>query len=84
MSAPDGILEQVLSLPEAERARLAEALIRSLDPPGEDVSEEECRAAWAAEILARSDAVHNGTAKLVDWRESLDTSRTSLRERRKP
>lgn len=71
MSAVEELLEQVLSLPESDRAMLAEALIRSLDPPGEEVSQEECKAAWAEEIRARSDAVHNGTAKLIDYDEAI-------------
>ena len=36
-----------------DRAALAEYLIRSLPVPGEEVSEEEAEAAWAAELNRR-------------------------------
>ena len=75
------ILDQALRLPESDRARLAHDLLRSLDPPGEEIGEEEWERAWAAEIKVRSDAVHSGAADLVDAREALQRARDSLAER---
>lgn len=53
---------EVLTLPEAERAELAHALVKSLDAP-DDVDALE---AWDKEILRRLAEVEAGTAKLID------------------
>lgn len=59
------IRSEALSLPEAERAELAHALVKSLDaPPDSDAAE-----AWDAEILRRLAEIDAGTAKLVDRAE---------------
>lgn len=81
MSQIDDILQQALRLPYPERARLVEQLQQSLHPPGEDVSEEEWQQAWAEEIKARSDAVHAGTAELLDAEEVLERLRQRLKEK---
>lgn len=52
----------VLMLPEAERAELAHALIKSLDAPADtDVAD-----AWDREIPRRLAEIDSGTAQLID------------------
>lgn len=53
---------EVLMLPEAERAELAHALVKSLDAP-DDVDAVE---AWDKEILRRFAEIDAGTAKFID------------------
>jgi putative addiction module component (TIGR02574 family) len=63
MSDTAALLEQVLSLPEHDRAELAMRLLESLDPEVQtDVDE-----AWAAEIERRCAAVDAGTLATSDW-----------------
>jgi putative addiction module component (TIGR02574 family) len=65
MSETTTLLEQVLSLPEHERAEIATRLLESLDPEAQqDVDE-----AWAAEIERRCAAVDAGTLATSDWTE---------------
>jgi putative addiction module component (TIGR02574 family) len=59
------LLEQVLSLPEHDRAEIATRLLESLDPESQqDVDE-----AWAAEIERRCAAVDAGTLGTSDWKD---------------
>jgi putative addiction module component (TIGR02574 family) len=53
---------EALMLPEAERAELAHALVKSLDAP-EDA---DASKAWEKEILCRLAEIDAGTAKLID------------------
>ncbi len=53
---------EALLLPEAERAELAHALVKSLDAP-DDVGALE---AWNKEILRRLAEIDASTAKLID------------------
>jgi putative addiction module component (TIGR02574 family) len=77
MTNPE-LAEAVLRLPFEERAALTEQLLASL------AAEPNCPLdpAWIDEITARSDAVHAGTAKLSDWRGSLQRVRTALAARK--
>ena len=54
-----------LSLPEAERAELAHALVKSLDEPADN----DARDAWDEEIMRRLAEVDAGTATLLDRAE---------------
>jgi putative addiction module component (TIGR02574 family) len=67
------VLEDALTLPVADRARVAHELLRSLETEGGD-SEADVAAAWTDEIGRRIDEVEGGTAKLHD----LDTVRARL------
>lgn len=59
------LLEQVLSLPENDRAEMATRILESLDPEAQrDVDE-----AWAAEIERRCAAVDAGTLATSDWKD---------------
>lgn len=59
------LLEQVLSLPEHERARIAARLLESLDEEGQN----DVDAAWAVEIERRCAAVEAGTLSTSDWKD---------------
>lgn len=76
------ILHQALRLSEAERATVAHELLASIDPSSEDVTDEEWRQAWGAEIRRRSDALARGDVETVDWREAMSQIRQRMRERR--
>lgn len=53
---------EALALSEAERAELAQDLVKSLDAPDDaEVSD-----AWDLEILRRLAEIDSGTAKLID------------------
>jgi hypothetical protein len=54
--------EEALALPEAERAKLALELVRSLNQPGDP----DAATAWTLELQRRLAQVENGTAVLVD------------------
>lgn len=77
MNTFDELQNQVLSLPPADRGRLAVAVLDSLDdePVDEGVAE-----AWATEALARSAAYTRGELKAVDWREALQEIEADLNE----
>ena len=59
------LLEQALSLPEHERAKIAARLLESLD----DEAQSDVDAAWAAEIERRCAAVDAGTLATSDWKD---------------
>jgi putative addiction module component (TIGR02574 family) len=73
MAAAD-VLTEILTLPAEERARLALALIRSLDGDA-DVDTQD---AWDAEIERRGAEVAAGTAETM----SLDEYRAHVQRRR--
>lgn len=65
---------EVLELPQAERAELAHDLVRSLDGPADPSAAQE----WDAEILRRMDEIEAGTAKLIDRKEFARRMRERL------
>ena len=69
MSTPEELLAEVLLLPRAERARVAEELLSSLEEPADEVA-----AAWAAELQRRSREVAEGHVQTVAW----ETVRTEI------
>lgn len=66
----DQIEQELLRLPAAERARLAERLIASLD---EDA---EVEAAWAAEVRRRDEELRSGAVEGIPVKDALTTIRT--------
>lgn len=70
----DSILGTALTLPPDDRARIAAALIASLDE-GEDT---DVKAAWAAEIERRIAEVESGEAETVSWEEARARIRSKL------
>ena len=59
----------MLRLPRAERARLAEDVLSSLEEPDEQVA-----AAWGRELERRSREIAEGRVQSVDW----DTARMQI------
>ena len=59
------LLEQALTLPEHERAKIAARLLESLD----DEAQSDVDAAWAAEIERRCAAVDAGELQTSDWKD---------------
>ena len=59
------ILEDVLALPDDQRAELAVRLLQSLDREVDPDAEE----AWAVEIERRCAAVDTGEATLSEWHD---------------
>jgi putative addiction module component (TIGR02574 family) len=76
MSTED-ILAQALRLPRAERARLAEEVLSSLEDPDEQVA-----AAWARELERRSNDIAEGRVQPVDWETARDQILKELEQRR--
>lgn len=67
------IENSALSLPQEDRAKLASALLRSLEDLADDprqVTEE-----WAEIILSRSNALHSNNEELVDGEETISEMR---------
>ncbi len=70
MSTPvaDEILGNALKQPETDRARIAEALIASLDVP----ADRDIEIAWQTEIDKRLHEIDSATVKCVPWEEVRD------------
>jgi putative addiction module component (TIGR02574 family) len=74
MSSSVEVLEaEVLQLPVADRARLVERLIASLD------ADPEIEEAWAAEVERRQAQLESGAAKLRPDPEALAKLKTEFR-----
>lgn len=74
MSSSVEVLEsEVLQLPVAERARLVERLIASLD------ADPEIDEAWAAEVERRQAQLESGAVKLRPGPETLAKLKTEFR-----
>ena len=74
MSSSVEVLEaEVLQLPVAERARLVERLIASLD------TDPEIEEAWAAEVERRQTQLESGAAKLRPGPETLAKLKAEFR-----
>lgn len=71
------ILAQALRLPRAERARLAEEVLSSLEDPDEQVA-----AAWARELERRSNDIAEDRVQPVDWETARDQILKELEQRR--
>lgn len=73
LSTVEALEAEALQLPAAERARLIERLITSLDA---DPTVEE---AWAAEVERRHAQIENGTASLLPGPETLASLKAEFR-----
>ena len=76
-SVLDKVRADALSLPEAERAELAQDLMASLDGPADPDVEK----AWDVEILRRLAEIDSGTARLIDREEFSKRMRGRLNRR---
>jgi putative addiction module component (TIGR02574 family) len=68
-SVADSLLEQALTLPAQDRARLASGLLASLD--AEELDEEDVDRLWSAETARRAAELDSGDADLVTWEQVL-------------
>jgi putative addiction module component (TIGR02574 family) len=74
----DELLSAVLALPRAERAKLAQDLLRSLD----ESQDADLDAVWAVEIARRAREVSVGTVKPVDLEVARERIANRLKARR--
>ena len=78
MRRAETLLQEVLSLPDNERAEIAGALLESLEPaPEADVETE-----WRQEVAARMAALEAGGVTTTPWEEIRDRFMARLSERR--
>ena len=64
----DSLLREALRLPETDRARMAGALLDSLDSEGRsDFESASIEESWRQEVRARSEALDAGRAETHDW-----------------
>ena len=83
MNAIDSLLTQALQLCEEQRWKLVSQLLRSLEPDGGDeVTDAEWEAAWAAEIDYRMRDVQEGRVELIDGDQVDAEDRAMLAARR--
>jgi putative addiction module component (TIGR02574 family) len=61
------IVKQATDLEKSERAKVISLLLKTLDPPGEDVADFE--AAWSDELDRREREIEHGEVELVEWDE---------------
>lgn len=59
------VINEALSLPHDDRAKLAASLLASLDGP----EDPDLETAWAAEIRRRIKEIDAGTVTLIPWEE---------------
>lgn len=74
----EAVLREALTLPEADRADIAGALLNSLEP----VEETDIEVAWREEVIARVAALDAGEVETIPWVELRDRLFARLRERR--
>lgn len=72
------VLKEALTLPEADRAELAGALLESVQPE----EEADVETAWRQEVAARVAALDAGEVETIPWEEVRDRLFARLRERR--
>lgn len=72
------VLKKALTLPEADRAEVAGALLNSLEP----VEEADIESAWRQEVAARVAALDAGEVETIPWSEVRDRLVARLSARR--
>jgi putative addiction module component (TIGR02574 family) len=72
------ILERALSLPDAERAALADSLLDSLDPTVEEGAAE----AWRQEVNRRVAELECGSVSALPWSDMRARLTAALRDGR--
>ena len=70
----DQLAEEALTLPNEDRAILAERLVESLDP----TDDADLQAVWGAEAIRRLDDVREGRVQSVSGEEALKRVRQSV------
>jgi putative addiction module component (TIGR02574 family) len=61
----------LVELAEEDRAELAQYLLESLDPPGEELTEDEWHAAWTAELERRMADIKSGKEKGIPMEDVM-------------
>lgn len=79
MATADSILNDALSLPPAERGRIIQRLIESLDDGADETDTED---AWAEVIARRLADLDAGRAKVIDGKAAIAEARQELARRR--
>jgi putative addiction module component (TIGR02574 family) len=74
----DSLESQLLTLPPADRARLVEVLLASLDQEGESGPMAEIEAAWAAEAERRLAELRAGTVAGIPAEQVFSSVRGKL------
>ena len=75
-------IEELLALPDDERAEIASALVDSIGGPGQPLAPgESWEDAWLPEINRRLQALENGTAKTIPMEEVLQKLKKKLGSR---
>jgi putative addiction module component (TIGR02574 family) len=72
------LLEQVLALPQEDRAMIAERLNDSLS----EQTDEERDPAFEAELNRRLESVADGTANIIPWEQARTEMQAELERRR--
>jgi putative addiction module component (TIGR02574 family) len=73
------ILQDALALPAEDRARIADALLDSLEPEGgEALAAEEWEAAWSVELERRLRDFDEGRVKPIPFEEAMARARARL------
>ena len=65
----ESLLADAFRLPNQSRAAMAEALIRSLDAPSDQIPEDEARRLWIDEARRRAAAYDAGELSARDWED---------------
>jgi len=73
MSSIEQLEAAILNLPAADRSRLAERLLMSLE------EDDEIMAAWGAEAERRADAFERGEIEAADFEEAMARARARLK-----
>lgn len=71
----EDLIEEALSLPVEERARVADLILQSMNPPDPSVEEK-----WAAEIRRRIEEVESGKVKMIPGDEVFEEIRKRFLE----
>jgi putative addiction module component (TIGR02574 family) len=76
--AADSIIEAAMTLPPAERAEIVTELIRTLDGPTPEASEQaDIDAVWQDEIRRRMRLIKQGRAQWIDGERVMEKLRPS-------
>ncbi|HVK83580.1 MAG TPA: addiction module protein [Kofleriaceae bacterium] len=76
--AIEKLLEEALALGPKERADLAAALLRSLEPDADELGEEEWNEAWSKELEKRLEDYDQGRVKPLTHDEVMASIRARL------
>lgn len=63
MATTEFLVKEASNLPYAERSKLIDALLTTLDPATED----DCDAAWFTEIARREEELASGASAIFSW-----------------